>query len=93
VQNFINIRPYFSVYNWIGNFGVFYGWGRKESGIEAIALAEKFGSVSVLLEDGFIRSLGLPVAEEVDVLQLPAFLTQIKALDDLIKSFAPLQIS
>lgn len=41
--------------------GTFYGWGRKRSGQKAVELARKCGTSFVLLEDGFIRSLGLGV--------------------------------
>lgn len=37
------------------------GWGRKKSGYKAIRLAQKNGVKFLLLEDGFIRSLGLGV--------------------------------
>lgn len=39
----------------------FYGWGRKKSGQKAMQLAEKHHTSYVLLEDGFIRSIGLGV--------------------------------
>jgi capsular polysaccharide export protein len=39
----------------------FYGWGRKKSGQMALKLAKKHNTSFVLLEDGFIRSLGLGV--------------------------------
>ena len=39
----------------------FYGWGRKESGKKAIELSTKFNGKFKLLEDGFIRSVGLGV--------------------------------
>ena len=42
--------------------GVFYGWGRKRSGLKAMALANKNAAKFVLFEDGFIRSLGLGVS-------------------------------
>ena len=41
--------------------GIFYGWGRKKSGLKAISLAHKRETSFVLLEDGFIRSLDLGV--------------------------------
>ena len=41
--------------------GTFYGWGRKKSGKKAVALAKRFHTSFVLLEDGFIRSIGLGV--------------------------------
>ena len=40
---------------------IFYGWGRKKSGLEAIKLSKKYNSKFLLIEDGFIRSLGLGV--------------------------------
>jgi len=40
---------------------LFYGWGRKKSGWEAVALAKKYHGSYRLLEDGFIRSIGLGV--------------------------------
>jgi len=40
---------------------VFYGWGRKKSGQKAVALAKKHNASFVLLEDGFIRSIGLGI--------------------------------
>ncbi len=41
--------------------GTFYGWGRKKSGLRAVALAERHKSSFILLEDGFIRSAGLGI--------------------------------
>ncbi|WP_104721719.1 capsular polysaccharide export protein, LipB/KpsS family, partial [Helicobacter mesocricetorum] len=40
---------------------VFYGWGRKKTGWNAIALAKKYYCKFVLLEDGFIRSFDLGI--------------------------------
>lgn len=40
---------------------IFYGWGRKPSGQQAVELARKFKGEFKLLEDGFIRSVGLGV--------------------------------
>lgn len=40
---------------------IFYGWGRKPSGQQAVELASKFKGKFKLLEDGFIRSVGLGV--------------------------------
>ena len=39
----------------------YVGWGRKPSGQKAIELAKKNNSSFLLLEDGFIRSIGLGV--------------------------------
>ncbi|HIM76350.1 MAG TPA: hypothetical protein EYM48_09365 [Campylobacterales bacterium] len=59
--NFLNIKHY-SFINYIFNkSGVFYGWGRKKSGLKAMKLAKKHNTSFILLEDGFIRSLGLGV--------------------------------
>ena len=41
--------------------GVFYGWGRKLSGQKAVMLSERHHTSYKLIEDGFIRSLGLGV--------------------------------
>ncbi|RDH85894.1 MAG: capsule biosynthesis protein [endosymbiont of Escarpia spicata] len=61
VSSFYNIE-YFSLLKRVaGHSGVFYGWGRKRSGAQAIELANKFATSYVLLEDGFIRSVGLGV--------------------------------
>jgi len=46
------------------NFGIedkYVGWGRKKSGQKAIKLAKKHQSSFLLLEDGFIRSIGLGI--------------------------------
>ncbi|MFA7027468.1 MAG: hypothetical protein WC163_05750 [Sulfurovum sp.] len=64
IQNttsFFNIKHYTFVDKLLGKKGVFYGWGRKKSGAKAIELAKKHGTSFVLLEDGFIRSVGLGV--------------------------------
>lgn len=39
------------------------GWGRKTSGVQAMALAERLGSRWVLLEDAFLRSIDLGFRE------------------------------
>ncbi|MDR0580396.1 MAG: capsular polysaccharide biosynthesis protein [Campylobacteraceae bacterium] len=59
VSHFLNIKHYSFLDRVLGKSGVFYGWGRKKSGFEAISLAKKHKTSFVLLEDGFIRSLGL----------------------------------
>lgn len=41
------------------NSYLFFGWGRKRSGFKAIEQAKKKNGQFLLLEDGFIRSLGL----------------------------------
>jgi capsular polysaccharide export protein len=41
--------------------GCFVGWGRKTSGRIAVYLAKFFGTEFLLIEDGFVRSVGLGV--------------------------------
>ena len=60
-KNFLNIKHYSFVNYLFRQSGVFYGWGRKNSGLKAVELAKKHTTSFVLLEDGFIRSLGLGV--------------------------------
>jgi len=60
-EKFLDISYYTIVDSLLGKKGVFYGWGRKKSGQKAIALAQKHHTSFVLLEDGFIRSVGLGV--------------------------------
>jgi len=61
VQGFLKIRHYAFVDKILQRSATFYGWGRKSSGINAMALAKKHCSKYILLEDGFIRSLGLGI--------------------------------
>ncbi len=42
-----------------GNGAIPIGWGRKKSGLRAVRLAKKSGNAFCLLEDGFLRSVGL----------------------------------
>lgn len=69
VSNFINIKLYkklfdiFGFYN-INKNNIFYGWGRKPSGLKAVELAKKNNAKFCLLEDGLIRSLGLGVNDK-----------------------------
>lgn len=42
---------------------LFFGWGRKKSGLKAMNLAKKYKAKFILLEDGFIRSLNLGVED------------------------------
>jgi capsular polysaccharide export protein len=60
-KNFLNLYHYSFLKNLLLKKGIFYGWGRKKSGQKAIQLAKKYDTSFVLLEDGFIRSLGLGV--------------------------------
>ena len=61
VSRFLNINHYSLLDRGLKQSGVFYGWGRKKSGQKAIALSKKHHSSYRLLEDGFIRSIGLGV--------------------------------
>lgn len=60
-SGFLDLHPYTISSNLRGKKGVFYGWGRKKSGLKAVVLAKKHQTSFVLLEDGFIRSIGLGV--------------------------------
>jgi len=60
-KNFLNIKYYSLLDSFFSKKGIFYGWGRKKSGLKAILLAKKHLTSFVLLEDGFIRSLALGV--------------------------------
>lgn len=60
VKNFLDIKPY-APWQKIDENTIFYGWGRKKSGLKAVQLAKKYKAQFRLLEDGFIRSLGLGV--------------------------------
>ncbi|MDR0408542.1 MAG: capsular polysaccharide biosynthesis protein [Campylobacteraceae bacterium] len=59
MSHFLKIEHYSLINKCFGKKGVFYGWGRKKSGLNAISLAEKHKTSFVILEDGFIRSFGL----------------------------------
>ena len=58
---FLNINYYNLLLRLLNKKGTFYGWGRKKSGLYAVKLAKKYDTSFVLLEDGFIRSIGLGV--------------------------------
>jgi len=60
-QNFFNIKHYAFSNRILNKKGTFYGWGRKKSGQKAVALSKKYYTNFRLLEDGFIRSIGLGV--------------------------------
>lgn len=59
-KGFLDIKKYY-FFSKIDKNSIFYGWGRKKSGQKAIKLAKKYNTNYILLEDGFIRSLGLGV--------------------------------
>ena len=61
VSAFYEVTYYSYWKYWREECGTFYGWGRKSSGKKAVYLAQKCGTSFVLLEDGFIRSIGLGV--------------------------------
>lgn len=60
-HNFLHVKYYTFADKLFKRYGIFYGWGRKKSGQKAMQLAEKHHTSYVLLEDGFIRSIGLGV--------------------------------
>ncbi len=60
VKYFYNIKKILK-FTFVCKEPTFYGWGRKESGKKAIELSTKFNGKFKLLEDGFIRSVGLGV--------------------------------
>lgn len=60
VKYFYNIKRFLQ-FTFVCKEPTFYGWGRKESGKKAIELSIKFNGKFKLLEDGFIRSVGLGV--------------------------------
>ncbi|WP_458396288.1 capsular polysaccharide biosynthesis protein [Campylobacter sp.] len=60
VKYFYNIKRFLQ-FTFVCKEPIFYGWGRKESGKKAIELSTKFNGKFKLLEDGFIRSVGLGV--------------------------------
>jgi capsular polysaccharide export protein len=61
INYFLNIKYYIFLDSLSCNSRILYGWGRKNSGLKAMELAKKCDGSFVLLEDGFIRSLGLGV--------------------------------
>lgn len=60
-KSFLEIAYYSFIDRSLSKKGIFYGWGRKKSGLKAIELSIKHDTSFVLLEDGFIRSVGLGV--------------------------------
>ncbi|EGK8165640.1 capsular polysaccharide biosynthesis protein [Campylobacter coli] len=60
VKDFYKITLY-KTYKNIDKEDVFIGWGMKNSGLKAIALAKKHNVKFMLFEDGFLRSLNLGV--------------------------------
>lgn len=60
VKYFYNIKKILQ-FTFVCKEPTFYGWGRKKSGKKAIELSTKFNGKFKLLEDGFIRSVGLGV--------------------------------
>ncbi|EOC4236676.1 capsular polysaccharide biosynthesis protein [Campylobacter jejuni] len=60
VKDYYNLIFYFLSLE-IKDNDLFFGWGRKKSGLKAINLAKKYKAKFILLEDGFIRSLNLGV--------------------------------
>ncbi|MCH3875790.1 capsular polysaccharide biosynthesis protein [Campylobacter jejuni] len=60
VRNFYTISLYKENLK-INKDDLFFGWGRKKSGLKAMNLAKKYKAKFILLDDGFIRSLNLGV--------------------------------
>jgi capsular polysaccharide export protein len=60
-KNFLQLKKSSFLQRSYPKGSLFYGWGRKASGRRAVALAKKHQGDYRLLEDGFIRSLGLGV--------------------------------
>ncbi|NDJ26575.1 capsular polysaccharide biosynthesis protein [Campylobacter sp. MIT 19-121] len=58
VKSFLNLKP-FILGAKVDKASVFYGWGRKNSGLWALKQAQKCKAKFELLEDGFLRSVGL----------------------------------
>ncbi|BEK07713.1 capsular polysaccharide biosynthesis protein [Campylobacter jejuni] len=61
-----NVRNFYTISLYKENLKIkeddlFFGWGRKKSGLKAMNLAKKHKAKFILLEDGFIRSLNLGV--------------------------------
>ncbi|OEW13117.1 capsule biosynthesis protein [Campylobacter sp. BCW_6876] len=61
-----NARNFYSIFLYKRNLKInkddlFFGWGRKKSGLKAMNLAKKYKAKFIFLEDGFIRSLNLGV--------------------------------
>ncbi|EAI3475506.1 capsular polysaccharide biosynthesis protein [Campylobacter jejuni] len=61
-----NARNFYTIFLYKKNLKInkddlFFGWGRKKSGLKAMNLAKKYNTKFILLEDGFIRSLNLGV--------------------------------
>ena len=61
IKNFIEVKHYNRLDSIMSKKGIFYGWARKKSGYKAIKLAKKKKGSFILLEDGFIRSIGLGI--------------------------------
>ncbi|HEH5838816.1 TPA: capsular polysaccharide biosynthesis protein [Campylobacter jejuni] len=62
----VNARNFYTISLYKKNLKIkkddlFFGWGRKKSGLKAMNLAKKYKAKFILLEDGFIRSLNLGV--------------------------------
>ncbi|EOH2732729.1 capsular polysaccharide biosynthesis protein [Campylobacter jejuni] len=61
-----NVKNFYTIFLYKRNLKInkddlFFGWGRKKSGLKAMNLAKKYNTKFILLEDGFIRSLNLGV--------------------------------
>ncbi len=85
--------PIFPTKSKITRDSIFYGWGRKKTGLNAIALAQKYHCRFILLEDGFIRSfdLGVKGAPSFSLVQDEVGIyydaTQPSALENLLNTY------
>ncbi len=77
-HNFLHVKYYTFADKLFKRYGTFYGWGRKKSGQEAMQLAEKHHTSYVLLEDGFIRSIGLGVRNKSVRITLARGLSRVR---------------
>jgi len=64
-KNFLTLKKTSFISKAYSSKVTFYGWGRKKSGLKALALSKKYDAKYCLLEDGFIRSIGLGVDNSV----------------------------
>jgi len=69
----------------------FIGWGRKKSGQKAVELAQKYDKSFLLLEDGFIRSVGLGDDEAFSIVKdnigIYYDATAPSRLEEILKSY------
>jgi len=92
-ENFFTICYYGFIEMVLRKKGIFVGWGRKNSGLKAVKLAEKKQTSYRLLEDGFIRSIGLGVdgypsfSLVIDDIGIYYDAKNVSALENLLNSY------